>query len=518
MNFLQPQCSDEDCCGNGIDGSSCKPFTWINACSIGWYITDRCDRSFLFRIKKDGTVIVGPSNAHSYSMTPPADEVAEYSIEYCEGTAEPCSWSSLTSIITVDTTSVDACPMGIKGQTYILGARPSDGGIEPTTVYAYCQSSIVVRAAARPADGQTITHLWIDDKLFTNTNGALSDDEALVISYLCETGLDFAYTDVPFNDTAHPQLRVALPIPFTKGSFSVRARQTNGMIIGCTVEVPGCTVYYNAASTTLPTWSGLSLACDADGAMPFGFMSTPSPVKYWCEHFESTLDISGSLDGVFAWYTCLSSIATNYTLATLSCTYNFKCNGQIRWIDPADSPTVVYSGTYSFDHTVTWTTKLVLFVTESAPGSLEISSILAVITSDVVSTITGHNDWPTSLQAAALATDYLTALDDTYSTNNNHVNSSWFVASDMTNLFCSPPPAYDGDTFNWNWQGPQLSSAYWGVEVAEWSPGTIAPSPLASSSYVTSAVWPADTSFSCDLPEGSYDDETESADAAQFQV
>jgi len=521
MNFLQPQCSDEDCCGNGIDGSSCTPFVWINACSIGWYLTDRCERDFLFRIKKDGTVIIGPSNARSYAMTPPDDEVADYSIEYCEGVAEPCTWVQIGSTFEVDTTVEDACPMGIQGQAYIIGIPVGETAPVPTTTFLYCQSSIIVRAAAIADTGQTITHLWIDDTLFTNTYGAISDDVLITADSQCTSGVTFGSSGLGFNDTTTAQVRLPLPIPFAKGSFSVRARQTNGMIIGCVVDIPHCSVHYNAASVTLPSWDGFDISCSADGGMPFGFMSTPSPVKIWCKHYESTLTMTADLGGTYAWITCQTSSSGLLVVGTYSLTYNFQCNGDIRWIDPADTPTVVYSGTYSFNHTVTCNVKAVLEVVEAVPGQLELRGLGLLIDGDVTSTISGSNSWPTALQAAAGSPNYLTELSGVFemgSTLKNYFSDTdFFSVSSHTPLECLTP--YDGDTFQWDWIGPQFPASYWGIIAEDYSDTfTIAPSPLASSSYVSSAVWPADTSFVCDLPEGSYTDEDEAGTTAQFQV
>ena len=537
MNFIQPQCSDEDCCGNGIDGSSCKPFTWINACSIGWYLTDKCDRDFLFRIKKDGVVIVGPSNAHSYAMTPPADEVADYSIEYCEGVAEPCTWVQIGSSFEVDTTSEDACPMGIYGQTYIIGNRPIDGLQEPMANYLYCQSVLVVRVSALAAPGQMITHLWIDDTLWTpNTNyaGGIAtegDGDPLSVSFMCHSGRSYLHADISWNDTTLPQIRIPLPIPFTKDSFSVRARQTNGMIIGCTVGV-SCTTHYNAASVTLPSWDGESFACSANGGRPFNFLTRPAPYRTWCKHFESSLEITPteSMGGTFSWRTCQSAYASPLTVGRYTFTYNFKCNGDVRWIDPADGPSgPVYSGTYSYDHTVEFDMELGLGAVY-APGVLSGVGlgISANITSPAVSTCTGHNDYPVALIIANLGVDFLTVLNGTFDPNI-FFDSGWFEAILFDELNCGPPP-YDGDAFQWEWIGPQLPRNLWTVVPSAFSGdggplgGNIpfVPSPIIGSgplgSTWTEAVWPADTSFYCTLPEGSYYDETESAVATQFQV
>jgi len=517
MNFLQPQCSDEDCCGNGIDGSSCTPQAWVNACSIGWYLTDRCELDILFRIKKDGAVIVGPSTAFSYSMTPPDDEVADYAVEYCIG-PEPCTWIVVWEA-EVDTTVEDACPMGVQGQAYILSFVGSDTAPQPVLSFYWCHSFIVVRAAAMAAPGQVITHLWIDDRLFTpNTNyaGAISDDDAITAQTLCNSGIGFSGpAGVGYNNTTYPQLRIELPIPFTKGSFSVRAKQTDGTIVGCTVDIPHCSVHYNAASVTLPTWGGLSLSCGETGAMPFGYMSTPAPVRFWCQSYESTIEISGGLSGLIAFYTCYSTSAFfQVPIETLTCTYNFKCDGAVRWVDSGGT---IHSGTYSFDHTVTWNTRLVFeSFSDVSPGEIRIDGIIAVIISDVVSTITGHNDFYDAVGASLLEIDWLSALNITGVTNNQHTNGSWFISELLDGLNCYTPTP-DEEVFQWKWQGPQLSSEYWGVEIAEMFGGVIAPSPIIGTAYM-SAVWPADTSFACNLPEGSYYDETESASISQFQV
>ena len=518
MNFIQPQCEGDDCCGNGIDGSSCYTQSWVNACSIGYYLTDLCEDDYLFRIKKDGVVIYGPSTAHSYSMEPATGEVATYTIERCLG-PEPCTWVVLWEA-EVDTTGEDPCPMGIQGQCYILEYSGSSTTPTPASVFYWCHSFIVVRAAAMAAPGQVITHLWIDDVLWTpNTNyaGALSDDEAIVVQTLCDSGIGFSGpADVGFNDTSYPQKRLPLPIPFTKATFSVRAKQTDGTIVACNLEVPDCSVYYNAASVTLPTWGGLSLSCSGTGGMPLGFMSTPAPVRFWCQSYESTLEMSGDLSGLFAFFTCYAATSfSDAEIATLSCTYNFKCSGQVRWVNGGP----VQSGTYSFDHTVTWTTKFYLQGSSDVrPGTIDLDSIVAIIVSDVVSTITGHDDYFDDVGTAGGAVDLLTELNITGVTNNVHTTAAWFVAELLDGLACSTPTS-DEEVFQWKWQGPELSYLYWGVEIAELGGAgdLIAPSPIARGSYM-SGTFPVDTSFWCALPEGSYYDETESAIVSQFQI
>jgi len=514
MNFLQPQCSDEDCCGNGIDGSSCTPQAWANACSIGWYLTDRCELDILFRIKKDGVVVVGPSTAHSYSMTPDNGEVAHYAVEYCFG-PEPCTWIVVWEA-DVDTTTEDACPMGIYGQTYVVGLRQSDNTVVPSGTYIYCQSSLVVRvSAACFAFGQKITHLWIDDTLWTpNTSSAggiatESFDEPLSYSFMCHSGRDYAHTDTYWNDTTLPQIRIPLPIAFAKNTCSVRARQTNGVIIGCTVEFT-CTAHYNAASVTLPSWDGMSLACEANGGPPFGWAADPTGggLKTWCQHFETSLEITPteSTGGTFSWITCQSAYSSPLVVGRFSFVYNFKCNGLLKWIDSRDTPPrPVYSGTYSFDHTVEFDIELRLGAVYS-PGSLSPVGlgINAEITSPAVSTITGHNDYPIDLIIANLHVDWLTVLNGTFDPNR-FFDSGWFDAVLFDGLGCGPPP-YDGDAFQWKWTGPQLPVIFWTVvpmsDDGDGGPlgGDIpyVPSPIINSGSLlggsyTNAVWPADT-------------------------
>jgi hypothetical protein len=525
MNFIQPQGGGDDCCCNGITGSSCTPQAWANACSIGYYLTDLCEENYLFRIKKDGTVIYGVSDANSYSFEPPSGEVATYTIEYCLG-PEPCTWIELVEA-EVDTTSEDACPMGIQGQAYILEYSGSSATPQPANFFYWCNSLLVIRVAAMAAPGQVITHLWIDDSLWTpNTNyaGAISDDEAILGQSLCDAGIGFnGPADVHYNDTTYPQRRIQLPISFDKQVFSVRARQSDGTIVACNLVAPHCSVYYNAASVTLPTWNGLSLSCSGTGSMPMGFMSTPAPVRFWCQSYESTIEISGDLSGLFAFFTCYSTTGFfEAPVAEFTCTYNFKCSGQVRWIDANDPfPRPVYSGTYSFDHTVTWTTKL--FINDGfagiRPGFMDLGGLIALVTSNVESTITGHDDFYDAVGSGINATDFLTLLNITGVTNNIHSNPDWFSAELFDILNCGTPR--DEDVFRWKWQGPQFSSGYWGVEIAELAAeigvGLIAPSPIASTAYMT-ATWPVDTSFVCNLPEGSYFDQTASATASQFQV
>jgi len=518
----------KDCnCPCEVGPISCTPFAWINACSIGYYVSDTCEGPFLFRIKKNGVIIEGPLVARSFAFTPPFGEVADYVIEYCIGTVEPCTWIEIGSE-TVDTTVEDACPMGIYGQTYVIGTRASDGVQLPSGTHIHCQSFLVVRASALADFGQNITHLWIDDMLFTpNTNYAggiatESFDEPLSYSFMCHTGRDYAHTDTSWNNTTLTQIRVPIPIPFTKGFFSVRARQTNGMIIGCVVEFT-CTAHYNTASVTLPTWTGMSLACEANGAPPLNWGVDPNPVRTWCKHFETSLDIVSDLAGTFNWITCLSYTTPSFVVGTASFTYNFKCNGDIKWIDPADSiPRPVYSGTYSFDHTVTLNIEFVLGASYS-PGSLTVGGIDARISGNITSTITGHNDWPTGLQAAAGTIDWLTVLNDVFTPPSYFNNPDWFSVDLWNDLGCGPP-AYDIDVFQWKWIGPQLPYEFWKVFSNDWQSGAfpIVDSPVSNSggsaAVYTSATWPAGTNFQCELEEGGYYDVTESAVATQFQT
>jgi hypothetical protein len=416
--------------------------------------------------------------------------------------------------------------MGIYGQTYIIGNRPSDGLQEPMSVFVYCQSVLVVRASALADFGQNITHLWIDDVLFTpNTNyaGGIATEgggDPLSVSFMCHSGRAYGHADIPWNDITLAQIRVPLPIPFTKGAFSVRARQTNGMMIGCTVDV-SCTTHYNAASVTLPSWAGMDIACSANGAMPFGFMSDPAPVRTWCKHFESSLEITPAMSGTFAWKTCTTAYPTSMAVASFTFTYNFKCNGDIRWIDPADSvPRPVYSGTYSYDHTVTFNFDLVLGAAFS-PGGLTVGGIDAIITSDITSTVTGHNDWPASIQASLGQPNWLGTPGLNLTLTGGYFNNpNWFIAQLVNALECTTPT--DGDTFQWKWVGPQLPVEFWEVFSPDYPGFPVVPSSISNSGGVvatyTNANWPADTSFYCELPEGSYYDVTESAVAAQFQV
>lgn len=523
MSWYGPNTGDCGCSGT----PPCDPIGWINVCSIGYYVSDVCDGPFLFRILKDGIVIEGPLVAKSFSLIPDDGEIADYVIEYCIGESEPCEWIEIVSG-EVDTTGEDECPMGIYGQTYVVGIRPSDNEIICMSQFLYCQSSLVVRASALCFTlGQKITHLWIDDTLWTpNTTGAgaLAADEGDPVDYsfVCHNGRDYGHIDTPCNEIELPQIRIPLPISFTKESFSVRARQTNGMIIGCTVPFT-CTAHYNTAATTLPNWSGMALDCEADGGAPINWGVDPSPVRTWCEHFSTSLDIVSDLGGTFSWITCQSYLTPSLVVGTASFVYNFKCNGQIKWIDPADSiPRPVYSGTYSFDHTVTLNVEFILSAAY-APGSLAIGGIDARISGDITSTITGHNDWPTALQAAAGAIDWLTVLNDTFSTNNRFNNPDWFTIDLWNNLGCGPP-SYDSDTFQWKWIGPQFPFEFWKVFSNDWQSGAfpIVDSPVSnsggSSAVYTSATWPAGTQFQCELEEGSYFDETESAVATQFQT
>lgn len=519
MNFIQPQCEGEDCCGNGVVGSTCTPIAWINACSIGYYLTDRCERDFLFRIKKNGVVIFGPSVAFSYAMTPTANEVASYEIEYCEGTAEPCNWVRIAGPTSVDTTSLAECPMGVMGQAYILGIEIGQTIPEPTVDHLYCQSQLVVRAAAVADFGLQITHLWIDDTLFTGSSvalGSLSDDVTIINDSTCATGKTFTSGGIGANDTTQPQIRLQLPMPFEKSSFSIRARQSDGLLIGCVVQIPSCTVHYNAASTTLPTWSGLNITCSASGGMPIGFMNTPAPVRFWCKYYESTTTMAAGMSGTHSWLTCQSATSPQLVLDNYAFTYNFKCSGDVRWIDPADAPPrPVYSGTFSFDHTVTCNVRAILTLLENRPGYLEIESIVLLITSDVTSTITGSNSWPSSLGGGLPAVGGVFALG-TGLPKNNFGTATWFDASLVNALNCQTP--IDSDLFQWNWPGPQFPSSYWKIIADDFSLTIpIAPSPIASSAYMA-GVFPVDTSFVCDLPEGSYFTQTQSATAAQFQV
>jgi hypothetical protein len=163
----------------------------------------------------------------------------------------------------------------------------------------------------------------------------------------------------------------------------------------------------------------------------------------------------------------------------------------------------------------------VLTLLEGVPGALEIESIALKVDGDVTSTISGSNSWPTALQAGALCENYLSTLNGTFDEgiglSNLFQTAEFFTVSGQTPLDCSIP--LDGDTIQWDWIGPQFPASYWGIIAEDYSDTfTIAPSPLASSSYVSSAVWPADTSFVCDLPEGSYTDEDEAGTTAQFQV
>jgi len=522
MNFLQPQCSDEDCCGNGIDGSSCTPFVWINACSVGWYLTDRCERDFWFRIKKDGVVVEGPSNAHSYVLTPPVDEVAMYSIEYCEGNPTTCVWAQLGLEIEVDTTVEEPCPMGVQGQAYIIGIPPGETSPIPTDKFRYCQSSIVVRAAALADFGQQITHLWIDDTLFTpNSNyaGALSDD-VLLPDYVpsCGSGKGFAAGGVGFNDTANPQLRFDLPIPFSKGSFSVRARQTNGMIVGCVVDIPHCSVHYNAASVTMPDWSGMELDCSATGGMPFGYMGTPSPVNRWSQSFQTTLSIVPVVAlETKRWVTCPNDV--DFSCGSFSYEYRFQLSGVVRWWNG----TGVSSGTYSYDHTVTCTIELVLIDVIYEPGMLyrdpfvanERPKLFAFVTSAVVSGFSGHDDYLDSITPG-----WSDQYNDTFDANtpisvkNYFDNSFWFDSVLDLGVDCGLPTD-DSAAFEWQWQGPTFSSGYWEMYAEDFSTSIpLVPSPLKSG---LNAVWPVDTNFECDLPEGSYTTETDSGEITQGQ-
>ena len=112
-------------------------------------------------------------------------------------------------------------------------------------------------------------------------------------------------------------------------------------------------------------------------------------------------------------------------------------------------------------------------------------------------------------------------LNDTFSTNHFD-NSDWFIAELIDGLECTTPT--DGETFQWKWKGPQLPVEFWTVFSADWAGGafSIVPSPISnsggSSAVYTSAVFLADTSLYCELPEGSYYDVTDSAVDAQFQV
>jgi hypothetical protein len=527
-------CCDEEGGGDPL----CQPFGWINPCSVGYYVSDRCETNFFFRIKKNGEVIYGSSDANSYSLTPPFGEVAEYTIEVCEG-PEPCTWTRLIGPTAVDTTDEEACPMGIYGQTYIVGTRPSDNETGPMSTYVYCQSQMFVRVSALAAPGQVITHLWIDDVLYTpNTNyaGGLHtepDGSLPFYAFHCHSGRSYNHAYVPWNDTSLPHQRLALPIPFTKGTFSIRARQTNGMIVGCNVGYT-CTAHYNAASVTLPSWSGMSFACSANGGMPFGFMNNPTgpTPRIWCQHFETSLDIvpTSPLGGTFSWITCHTLPSPSMVVGTFQCTYRFKCNGLIRWIDPDDPPPrFVYSGTYLLDHTVTWSVKLVLGAAFS-PGALTVGDIDALIDGDITSTLTGHIDWPAELMIRAGGINWfgVPGLNDVYegdASNNRLINPNWFVAELVDGLGCGPPP-FDEELFRWRWIGPRFPRAYWSVEVPEMLPSTLVPSPFIDSggfgSTYTNAVWPAGTNFYCDLsedsPYGGYYFVTASAIASQFQV
>jgi len=527
MNFMQPQDGDGDCCCNGVDGSSCTPQAWANACSIGWYLTDRCELDILFRIKKDGVVIVGPSTAHSYSMTPDNDEVADYSVEYCVG-PEPCTWIVVWEA-EVDTTVEDACPMGIYGQTYVVGLRQSDNTVLPSGTYIYCQSSLVVRvSAACFSFGQKITHLWIDDTLFTpNTSSAggiatESFDEPLSYSFMCHSGRDYAHTDTPWNDTTLPQIRIPLPIAFTKSTCSVRARQTNGMIIGCTVDFT-CTAHYNAASVTLPAWEGMSSTCSASSSAPFGWGSTsePTPVRYWGQNFETSISIvPDASGGTFAWYTCDDGTVRSMVAITCACTYNFKLSGLVKWVNSADTPPrTIYSGAFDYDHTVTWTMKLVLFASYS-PGALTVDSLIAVVDSDAVSTFTGFDDY-LDLAINSVPSGWSDEYNGTYGGTIYQGTSEWFDTALVNPLECTTP--YDGDAFQWKWIGPAFPSGYWELWSSEYQAGAfpLVPSQLKGGGLGVNPLagnWPADTNFDCDLPEGSYYEVTDSAVATQFQV